>query len=125
MEFTYKEMRAFSVDFAYYIHLEKLGDCSSEKHKELFDEWVKNKLPNENKMGNSKRMMISRYDETIKEPPYSTIQIDKTLIEKPDVDNLGEEFYNRIYNQCSKLGYRVKFYTISTHPDFDYEIVVE
>lgn len=45
MEYTYKEMRAFAVDFAYYIHIKKLGDLSHEKHKELFDEWVKEKLP--------------------------------------------------------------------------------
>ncbi len=45
MEYTYKEMRAFAVDFTYYIHIKKLGDLSHEKHKELFDEWVKEKLP--------------------------------------------------------------------------------
>lgn len=45
MEYKYKEMRAFAVDFAYYIHIKKLGDLSHEKHKELFDEWVKEKLP--------------------------------------------------------------------------------
>ena len=38
-------MRAFAVDFAYYIHIEKLGECSHEKHKKMFDEWIKPKLP--------------------------------------------------------------------------------
>ena len=45
MNFTIKEVRSFAVDFAYYIHLNKLGDLSHEKHKELFDDWVKSKLP--------------------------------------------------------------------------------
>lgn len=42
--FTYKEMRSKAVDFAYYIHLQKLGDCSHEKHKQLFDEYIEPKL---------------------------------------------------------------------------------
>lgn len=46
--YSYQELRAFSVDFAYFIHLSKKGNCSHEKHKQLFDEWVKDKLPQSN-----------------------------------------------------------------------------
>lgn len=56
MEYTYKEMRAFAVDFAYYIHIKKLGDLSHEKHKELFDEWVKEKLPQAFVSGRSEQL---------------------------------------------------------------------
>lgn len=45
MKYSYKELQKFAVDFAYHIHLTKQGDLSSEKHKELFDEWIKPKLP--------------------------------------------------------------------------------
>ena len=45
MEFTYKEMRAFAVDFAYYIYGNDLGTLSHERYKEHFDEWIKAKLP--------------------------------------------------------------------------------
>jgi len=41
---TKEELRNISVDFAYYIHLNKLGDCSHEKHKEIFEEWIEQKL---------------------------------------------------------------------------------
>lgn len=48
--FNYKELRAFSVDFAMYLHLTKQTNCSHEKHKELFDEWIKAKLPENSAM---------------------------------------------------------------------------
>ena len=44
-KYTYKEMRAFAVDFAYYIYGNDLGNLSHERHKQLFDEWIEAKLP--------------------------------------------------------------------------------
>ncbi|QHB38692.1 hypothetical protein HWC88_gp07 [Flavobacterium phage vB_FspS_hattifnatt9-1] len=76
-------------------------------------------------MSNIKKMMITRYDDKIKEPPYLTIQIDKMLVEKPEHDNLGEEFCERIRQGCRGRGYQFKFYTLSTNPEFDYEVVVK
>lgn len=70
-------------------------------------------------------MMITRYDDRIKEPPYLTIQVDKMLVEKPEHDNLGEEFSERIKQGCRGQGYQFKFYTLSTNPEFDYEVVVK
>jgi len=76
-------------------------------------------------MSNIKKMMITRYDETITEPPYLTIQIDKMLVEKPENDNLGEEFCKRIRQSCRGRGYQFKFYTTSDNSEFDYEVVVK
>jgi hypothetical protein len=76
-------------------------------------------------MSNIKKMMITRYDETITEPPYLTIQIDKMLVEKPENDNLGEEFCERIRQSCRGRGYQFKFYTTSDNSEFDYEVVVK
>jgi hypothetical protein len=76
-------------------------------------------------MSNIKKMMITRYDDTIKEPPYLTIQIDKMLVEKPESDNLGEEFCERIRQGCSLQGYQFKFYTMSSNPEYDYEVIVK
>ena len=45
MEYTYKEMRAFAVDFAYYIYANDLSTVSHERYKEHFDDWIKAKLP--------------------------------------------------------------------------------
>lgn len=45
MDFSYKDIRSFSVDFAYYIYGNDLGNLSHEKHKQLFDEWIESKLP--------------------------------------------------------------------------------
>lgn len=42
--FTEKELRNIAVDFAYYVHISKQGDVSSEKHKRIFDEWYNNKF---------------------------------------------------------------------------------
>jgi hypothetical protein len=74
---------------------------------------------------NIKKMMITRYDETITKPPYLTIQIDKMLVEKPENDNLGEEFCERIRQSCRGRGYQFKFYTTSDNSEFDYEVVVK
>jgi hypothetical protein len=76
-------------------------------------------------MSNIKKMMITRYDETITKPPYLTIQIDKMLVEKPENDNLGEEFCERIRQSCRGRGYQFKFYTTSDNSEFDYEVVVK
>ena len=76
-------------------------------------------------MSNIKKMMITRYDDTIKEPPYLTIQIDKMLVGKPEHDNLGEKFCERIRQGCLGQGYQFKFYTTSSNLEFDYEVVVK
>lgn len=71
-----------------------------------------------------KKCKISRYDETITEPPYLTIQIDKMEVKKPIKDNLGEEFAERLRCGCRMNGYQFKFYTMSEDNDYDYEVVV-
>ena len=69
------------------------------------------------------------YSTPIPDFPYKrvdgTIQIDKMLVEKPEHDNLGEEFCERIRQGCKRQGYQFKFYTLSTNPEFDYEVVVK
>lgn len=71
-----------------------------------------------------KKCMISRYDETIKEPPYLTIQIDKMEVREPENDEFGEEFAERLRCGCRMNGYIFKFYTISEDEDYDYNVVV-
>lgn len=68
--------------------------------------------------------MISRYDETIKEPPYLTVKIDEMLVVKPEEDKYGEEFAERIRKSCNQRGYTFKFYTISENKEYDYEAVI-
>ena len=75
-------------------------------------------------MSEVKKFMISRYDETIKEPPYKTIKIDEMLVVKPDKDNLGEEFCERIRKSLNQRGYKFKFYTSSENKNFDFNAVV-
>lgn len=72
-----------------------------------------------------KKCLISRYDESIKEPPFLTINIDEMVVEKPENDTLGEKFADILYKECFNKGYVFKFYTtISENKDFDYEVVV-
>lgn len=71
-----------------------------------------------------KKCIITKYDETITEPPYLTIKIDEMEVLKPLNDDLGEEFARRLYVGCNRLGYVFKFYTISDENGFDYEVVV-
>lgn len=76
-------------------------------------------------MSSIKKIAIARYDANIKEPPYSTIIIDKMLIQMPENDTLGEEFVERIKQGCKCHGFQFKFYTKSSNPEFDYEAVVK
>lgn len=71
-----------------------------------------------------KKCIISRYDESITEPPYSTIQINKTEVEQPVDDKGGIEFAARLTAACRMKGYIFKFYTMCSDREEDYEIVV-
>lgn len=75
--------------------------------------------------GKIKKCIISRYDETIKEPPFLTIPIDKVEVIEPENDYLGEKFADILNAACFSKGYIFKFYTsCSEREDIDYEIVV-
>lgn len=75
-------------------------------------------------METNKKCLITRYDETIKEPPYLTIIIDEMEVMEPKKDDLGEEFYRRLVRSCKSKGYNFKFYTTTKNEDYDYEVVV-
>ena len=72
-----------------------------------------------------KKFKITRYDETITEPPYETIKIDEFVIVKPLNDHLGELFWDKIFRECIRKGYYPKFFTsCSDDENYDYEVVV-
>lgn len=72
------------------------------------------------------KCIISRYDDTIKVPPFKTIPIDKVdLYEPVNSSDGGVDFCNRLYSACITKGYMFKFYTSSSVKDIDYEIVVD
>ena len=75
-------------------------------------------------MSNIKKCVISRYDETIKEPPFLTIPLDTVEVIEPENDNGGVEFAARLMSACSMKGYIFKFYTSCSKREEDYEIVV-
>lgn len=72
----------------------------------------------------AKKCMISRYDETITEPPYLTNQIDEITVDQPEEDHLGEIFAERLKNGCFSKGYLFRFYTTAKMDGYDYNIVV-
>ena len=55
-------------------------------------------------MDKIRKCVITRYDNTITEPPYLTIEIDQVEVLKPEIDNLGEEFYFRLSDACRRKG---------------------
>lgn len=76
-------------------------------------------------MDTIKKCKITRYDDTITEPPYLTIKIDEMTVVKPEIDYLGEVFADRLDVGCSEKGYTFKFYSsCSDDENFDYEVVV-
>ena len=72
-----------------------------------------------------KKCIISVYDKTITKPPYKTISIDTVEVNQPEVDHLGENLYNNMFNSCMEMGYRMKFYTTTRVKGYDYEIIVK
>jgi len=71
-----------------------------------------------------KKCIISRYDETISEPPFLTIQIDEIEVIQPEIDYLGEKFCEILKQACLAKKYILRFYTNSENKKYDYEIVV-
>lgn len=73
-----------------------------------------------------KKFIITRYDESITEPPFLTIKIDEMEVRQPENDTLGSEFCERIRCGCRAKGYKFKFYTMASEIEgFDFEVVVE
>jgi hypothetical protein len=72
----------------------------------------------------TKKIVISRYDESVKGAPYKIIKIAETEIIEPQTDFLGEIFCKALYDKCREMGYKFKFYTISSNPNYDYEVFV-
>jgi len=72
------------------------------------------------------KCIISRYDETITEPPYLTIKLDEVEVFEPEDthDDLGARFAYRLEKACKEKGYEFKFNTKSDSDEYDYEIVV-
>lgn len=71
-----------------------------------------------------KKCIISRYDETITEPPYLTIPLDNIKVDELENDEYGVEFAERLRIACRMKGYTFKSYSCSDKKDIDYEIIV-
>lgn len=55
---------------------------------------------------------------------YSRV-LDSFQVIEPDTDDLGKEFYDRIYSMTFSKGYRMKYYTSPrNHPGYNYLIIV-
>lgn len=69
-----------------------------------------------------KRCSLSRYDKTIKEPPFLGIVIGSFEVNQEFNDDGGSIFADSLRRGCLRLGYVFKFYSLSI--DFDYDVVV-
>lgn len=78
-----------------------------------------------NNENNIKNCIISRYDKTIKEAPFLTIQVDSVEVSQPLHDDGSVNFAIRLKKACLNKGYEFRFYTLSDVDGYDYEIVVE
>lgn len=71
------------------------------------------------------KVILTKYDKSITEPPFLTYAISDT-IELEDVvgdDPLGEKIYAKLSNLCYKRGEIMQFYTIGTDYNVDFQIV--
>jgi hypothetical protein len=76
-------------------------------------------------MGTLKKCIITRYDDTITEPPFLTIPIDSVNVMQPENDYSGEKMADILIKACKQKGYFFKFYTSSDDKEnYDYELVV-
>lgn len=75
-------------------------------------------------MNTIKKCIITKYDKTIIEPPFLRIKLDEVEVIKPEIDDLGVIFAQRLKNACADKGYIFKFYTKCYEEGIDYELVV-
>ena len=73
-----------------------------------------------------KKVEITKYDKSIKKPPFLTLHLDDCEVDEPDkdVDKYGEKFADNLWRACRNKGYYFKFYTMSSKLGYDYEAVV-
>lgn len=81
-------------------------------------------LEGEEVESNLKKCIITRYDTTINEPPYLTIELDTVEVCEPIKDDLGESFADILRDTCRRKGYNFRFYSMSDKEGYDYELVV-
>ncbi len=76
-------------------------------------------------MSREVKCRIKKYDPAVTAPPYEFITLgDFTCEERDSNDEGGVEFYRQLSIHCIKQGYRIKFYSISKHIDYDFDVVV-
>lgn len=63
---------------------------------------------------------IKRYDPNVTEPPFQFIDLDQ--FECQDAEN--DQLYLDLFHTCRKMGYEMKFYSLSSDSDFDYDVTV-
>ena len=75
-------------------------------------------------MGTIKKCVITRYDDSITEPPFKTIPVGSVEVCKPDNDEYGKEFAERLRAGCRMHGHLFKCYTTSVDKEYDFEVIV-
>jgi hypothetical protein len=72
-----------------------------------------------------KTCRIQKYDPKCKQPPLTMITlVEKCEFEESERDYLGEERYRRLCGLCTAYGYVLRFYSMSSEKDVDYDITV-
>ena len=101
MEYTYKEMRAFAVDFAYYIYANDLSTVSHERYKEHFDDWIKAKLP-----------QMTEYERLVKEEKMSPMTgLDGLLIGEmvEDIISGRSDMYDELLEAIESMDLEIEY----------------
>jgi len=73
----------------------------------------------------TKKCRVQIYDPAVTVPPLKFITVGSFNIEEPVADDLGEWCWRLLFHKCHELGHYFKFYSLSRHPDFDYDVTVE
>ena len=74
---------------------------------------------------NWKKCRIQRYDPAVTEAPFTFITLDEFTCYRPTIDDQGETFFVILNHECSDRNLQFKFYSMSNHENFDYDVVVK
>lgn len=68
---------------------------------------------------------VQKYDPSVTEPPYQFITLSEFTCEGRDNDDEGGWYFAlRLKEECMKQGYIFKFYSLSRHEDYDFDVIV-
>ena len=71
------------------------------------------------------RCRVQMPDPMCEQAPFTFVTLGEFTAYRPKDDYLGEKFWHILNDECLKMGYQFKFYTMSSSSKHTYDVVVK